>query len=144
MDCVRELSPEEFNERLMPIFLSVGARFSYPGGDFNPGYFFPHWRKLMSLGVARTWEMPGDAVLGALFAENTFTGKKNGLVHFWFKRDGAPSALPLLSEAIEAARGEGCILFHSASYRDLHGEKMDCKYYRLGFEESERIFRKIL
>lgn len=144
MDLVRELSPDEFNEHLMPIFTDIEARIPYPGGAFNPEHFFSTWRQYMRLGLARTWEMPGDAVLGATFTENTFSGKKTALVHFWFKRTGAPSAMPLLDQAIEAARDEGCVLFHSSAYRQSEGEKMDCKYYRLGFDESERIFRKVL
>ena len=143
MDSVRELTADEFNERLMPIFRDVEPHLRYPGGHFNPDFFFPHWRRLMQLGVARSWEQgSGDAVLGAVFTENTFTGKKIGLVHFWFKRDGAPNAEPLMEIAEKAAREIGCILFHSSESRD--SRPMGKKYLRLGFEPSEVVYRKVL
>ena len=105
---VKELKPEEFDEHLMPIFESVAKRVHYAGGEFNPGHFFPHWRKLMELKIARTWEMSGDAVLGAVFVLHTFTGLPTGLVSFWFKREGASNAEPLMEAAKTAARGFGC------------------------------------
>ncbi len=139
---IRELTPEQFTDRLLPIFTDVQARVNYPG-EFKPGYFFPHWRRMMELGVARVWEQgPGDAVLGAIFCPNTFTGEKTALVHFWFKRTNAPDATPLLDEATKTAKANGCKFIFSAAY-GASGSLM-VKYRFMGFEPSEAIFRKSL
>lgn len=143
---IKELSPEEFNERLLPIFEDVHSQIeNYYAGNFNPGFFFPTWRGYMRSGIARTWEQgPGDAVIGVIFHHNTFTGRPSALVSFWFKRRGAPSALPLLEVAEVVAREKNCGSLHSAAFAELNGGPMEDKYIRLGFEESETIFRKIL
>lgn len=142
---VKELTPEEFNERLLPIFRDVQKRFVYPGGEFNPEHFFSTWQNLMRLKVARTWEQgPGDAVLGAIFSPNIFVKNPNALVSFWFKRDGAPSAVPVMKTCIEAARGVGCKLVYSSAYHGLDSERVASSYLKLGFEKSEDIFRLIL
>lgn len=142
MDAVRELKPDEFTERLMPIFDSVVARVPYPGEFINPGYFFPHWRNLMQLGIARTWEMPGDAVLGAVFAPHTFNGEKVGLINFWFKREGAPSAKPLMDVAKKVSKESGCKLLFSSEF--AASNVMEPFYRGEGFEKSETVFRKVL
>lgn len=142
---VKELTPDEFTDRLLPIFRDVESRATYPGGDFNPEHFFSTWQNLMKLKVARTWEQgPGDAVLGAIFSPNLFVKNPNALVSFWFKKIGAPSALPVMEACITAAREAGCKLIYSAAYHGLNFSKTAGKYQHLGFEESEVIFRKLL
>lgn len=139
---VRELTPEEFTDRLEPIFRDVESRVTCPSWSFEPGYFFPNWRQLMKLKVARTWEMPGNAVLGAIFSNDTFTGTSNAYVHFWFKRTGAPSAQPLLDVAESAARAAGCKFLHSATFAGSNS--LERKYCRQRFEKTETVFRKAL
>lgn len=142
---VKELTPEEFNERLLPIFRDVQKRFVYPGGEFNPDHFFSTWRNLMQIKVARTWEQgPGDAVLGAIFSPNLFVKNPNALVSFWFKRDNAPSAIPVMKTCINAARDAGCKLLYSAAYHGLNAKGVGHSYRQLGFEASEEIFRLLL
>lgn len=142
---VKELTPDEFTDRLLPIFRDVESRVSYPGGDFNPEHFFSTWQNLMRLKVARTWEQgPGDAVLGAIFSPNLFVKNPNALVSFWFKKIGAPSALPVMEACIVAAREAGCSLIYSAAYGGLSPTTTETRYRGLGFEQSEIIFRKRL
>lgn len=139
---VKELKPEEFDEHLMPIFESVAKRVHYAGGEFNPGHFFPHWRKLMELNIARTWEMPGDAVLSAVFVKHTFTGEMTGLISFWFKRAGAPNAEPLIEAAKAAGKELGCRILNSSEHCDSN--PMEAKYNRMGFHLAEKVFRILL
>lgn len=143
---IKELTPDEFTDRLLPIFKDVHSQIdNYYAGDFNPGFFFPVWQNYMKIGIARTWEQgPGDAVIGVIFHKNTFTKSSSALVHFWFKRKDAPSALPLLEVAEKAAREENCVSLQSAAYAELNGDSMEEKYKKLGFEISETIFRKVL
>jgi hypothetical protein len=142
---VKELAPEEFNERLLPIFRDVERKFSYPGGKFDPEYFFPTWQNLMKIKVARTWEQgSGDAVLGAIFAPNIFVKNENALVTFWYKRDAAPTGIPVFKHAIKEARKAGCKLLYSAVYHGLTPPRVKEALYRLGFEDSETVLRKRL
>jgi hypothetical protein len=99
----------------------------------------------MKVKVARTWEQgPGNAVLGAIFTPNMFVKNPNALVTFWYKRDNAPSAMPLLKVAIKEARKAGCKLLYSAIYHGLTPERVKVAHYRLGFEDSETVLRKVL
>lgn len=142
---VRELHSIQFTERLEPIFRHIEAE-SGIAGRFDPAYFFPHWRKLMELGIARTWEVEG-AVLGALFANDTFNGRLMGLVMFWFalpavRGTGAP--LELLAEFESAAKKAGCKVISSAAYEGIKPMHTSRIYQNRGYDLTESIFSQVI
>lgn len=143
---VRELKFVEFTERLLPIFLSVAERLNadnkYPVNP-NPAHFFPQWRRLMELDVARTWEVPG-AVLGALFVPNLFTGDREALICFWFALPNTRGTLELIDAVEKAAKNLGCTRVKSAAFGVLRGDSMERLYKSLGYECVETGWSKTL
>jgi hypothetical protein len=146
MSTPHELTAPQFTERLLPIFLSVAERLNATGKypvQPNPAHFFPQWRRLMELGVARTWEIPG-AVLGALFVPNLFTGEAEALVCFWFALPNTRGTLELMDFAEHAARDAGCVRLKSAAFGVLRGDAMERLYQSLDFVPVETGFSKTL
>ncbi len=141
---VSELKPEDFDERYAPIVEEVVKNASY--WKFDANYFFPHWRKLMKLGLARTWEAPG-AILGALIVENLYSGAKTALVVFWFSKEEGRQGkhtLKLMETAIREVKKAGAVSIASSAYFKLNGKKMNRLYKILGFEELETVHQKFL
>ncbi len=135
-----ELKPFEFNEGLSPVFRAVEAELGRSNG--NPAFFFPHWRRLMEMGAARTWKAPG-AVLGAIFYADTFTGAPKAVVHFLFllpDTRGSGTADALL-DAFEAAAPdrEKSISAHAKITTD----RARGLYKRRGYSLSEEIWSKV-
>jgi GNAT superfamily N-acetyltransferase len=137
--------PDEFDARFRPLFDEAG-RMSGHADTFSADYFFPYWRKLMGLKLARTWETPG-AALGALFVPETFTGLPTALVVFWWSlpegRKGGAS-LQLLDAVEAVAREEKCAGLYVAGQVKMRREAMARLYRRKGFTEVESVFRKLL
>lgn len=142
---VRELKFTEFTERLSPIFEAVLREANYPV-RFNAGYFFSHWRRLMELGVAKTWESEGKAVLGALFVPELFSGEPQGICNFWFclpEARGQGLGQALFAEFEKVAREKGCYaIFSSANV--IETDKRCVGYLTSGFSKVETTFRKVL
>jgi len=142
---VRELQPHEFTERLSPIFEAVLTEAKYPV-KFKPDYFFPHWRHLMELGVASTWESYGKAVLGALFVPELFSGERQALCVFWFSlpevrgRGIGKALFQALDE--EAKKRNSYAVFASANV--LNTDEREAGYLANGFTRVEALFRKVL
>lgn len=139
----RELLPEEFTERLRPIFEHVRAEESL---SFAPEHFFPTWQGYMRIGLARTWETPG-AVLGALFTRDLFVGYPTALVVFWFALPEVrhtPATGELFKTFEHAAWMAGCFDIQSSSQVDLEPERREAGYLKHGFTKVETVFQKIL
>jgi hypothetical protein len=81
----RELKASEFNESLEPIFRSVESRLPGCLQGRKSEYFFPRWRSLMDLKLARVWHVP-DAVLGLLITPDILSGDPVAHVPFWFSK----------------------------------------------------------
>jgi hypothetical protein len=140
---VIKLKPDEFTERLEPIFRSVESRLPEHLRHRKAEYFFPEWRRLMSLGFAHTWEIP-DAVLGCLITPDIFSGTPVGLVPFWFSLPGTPGTGKLLRRAELEARELGCARLSIASYDLLDGERIAAIYQGMRYLRTEQIFQKEL
>jgi hypothetical protein len=138
-----ELKSEEFTDRLAPIFESVRLRLPERLQQRNLGYFFPQWRKLMTMGFARTWEIP-NAVLGCLFTPDIFGGPPQASVPFWFSLPGTDGTLALLLAAEAAAKGAGCPRLSISAYCTLEGERIAELLKALGYAETERVHQKEL
>lgn len=136
----RELKPTEFTERLEPIFRSVESRLPENLRGRKSEYFFPHWRHLMELGVARTWEIP-NAVLGMFCTPDIFGGVSQASVVFWFSIPGTPETIRLL-EAAETAATKCNAAIQIAAYDGLDGDRIAEIYRSRGYVQTERIFRK--
>lgn len=138
---VLELTPKEFTEKFAPIFEEVVQNGQYPW-KFNAEHFFPEWRKLMVLGLARTWYSTG-IVTGVLFVNNLFSGKLTALVVFWFSKSTERKfgrTLTVLKTAIQAAKDAGAVKISIAAYGKLNGKLMERLYRVLGFEQTETVF----
>jgi len=142
---VVELRPEEFTDRLLPIFMSVAMRLNAEGYPVipSPAYFFPHWRKLMEMGLARTWEIPG-AVAGVLFVPNMFTAEPEALICFWFSLPDTSGTIELLKAVEAAAKESHCLNLRSAAFGVLRGSAMERLYKSLGFKCVETGWSKKL
>jgi hypothetical protein len=144
MATVRELKSTEFTERLEPIFRSVESRLPEHLRGRKAEYFFPHWRRLMELGVARTWEIP-DAVLGMLITPDIFSGTSVAHIPFWFKLAGSKSPAKLLLKAAEeAAKKSGCVRLSIAAFSGLEFERMVFFYLGEKYQMTESTFQKEL
>jgi hypothetical protein len=139
----RELKSSEFTERLEPIFRSVESRLPGHLRGRKSEYFFPRWRALMDLGVARTWEIPG-AVLGLLLVPDIFSGIPVASVPFWFSLPDTKGTLELLHAAEHAARESGCKRIGIASFNVLDGDRVSKIYMRAGYAHTECVFQKEL
>lgn len=140
----RELQSHEFDSHLLYLFQAMYDETPMPGG-LDADYFFSTWRRMMDLGIARTWETD-RAVLGACFMPNTFSGKRVGLVSFWFAMSvvrGSDSSKELIQAFEKAAVEEGCIAVYAASHSVLP-EKLARAYCRNGYSPDETQFRKLL
>lgn len=139
----RELLPEEFTDRLRPIFEHVRAEESLA---FSPAQFFLTWPAYMRLGIARTWETHG-AVLGALFTRDLFADYPTALVVFWFALPEVrhtPATRELFQTFERAAKLAGCYDIQSSSQVDLEPERREAGYLKHGFTKAETVFQKIL
>lgn len=142
-DMVHELTPDEFTERLEYIFRSVESRLPEKLRHRKAEHFFPEWRRLMTLGFARTWEIP-DAVLGCLITPDIFSGIPLGMVVFWFSIPGTSGTTLLLDAAEKAGREAGCPRLSIAAYDFLEGERIAGIYIANGWHRTEQIFQKEL
>lgn len=139
----KELKPEEFTDRLSPIFVHIAKESGLP---FDVPGIIARWREWMTMGFARTWEVPG-AVLGALFTHDIFTNRLRAAVVFWFS---LPSARGTgVTKAVfkafeEAARKAGCVDVQSAAHESLAPMRRQGGYFKNGFRKTESIFTKTL
>jgi hypothetical protein len=106
-------------------------------------YFFPRWRALMELKVARTWEIPG-AVLGMLITPDIFSGVLVAHIPFWFSIPGTPGTHELLQVAEFAAQDAGCARVSIAAFDCLNGDRIAGVYINRGYAQTERTFQKEL
>lgn len=137
----RELLPHEFDTRWLPLFQAMIDETPMLG--FKPEFFFPHWRRLMELGAARTW-VSTRAILGACFVNHTFSGDPIAMVSFWF---GMPDVrggdeTKVLMQAFEKAAVD-CKAWYASTHSVLP-EKLARTYCRNGAAPVETIFRKLL
>lgn len=142
---IRELQHTEFTERLSPIFLGIEQETGFVG-RFNPNHFYPAWRRMMEIGVARTWEIEG-AVLGAIFTPELYSGKIQAHVIFWFslpsaRGTGRPQELMVACEA--AAKSVGAFKLSTSAHVKSAPERAERAYKKLDFEFSESVFTKNL
>jgi hypothetical protein len=140
---LRELQVTEFTERLEPIFRSVESRLPENLQGRRAEYFFPRWRHLMELGVARTWEIPG-AVLGMLITPDIFSGTPVAHVPFWFSFPETPGTGELLRRAEKVAKESGCARISIAAFDCLDGDRIADIYRNCGYAQTERTFQKEL
>jgi GNAT superfamily N-acetyltransferase len=142
---VKELKPENFTERLEPIFQHISEEIGEPD-RLNSKHFFPQWRRMMELGVARVWETEG-AVLGAIFVPELYSGKPRAYCHFWFALPAARGTgrpLELMRAFLAAAKEAGCAEVFSSSHVRSNPEHMFRIYQNEGFSLSEHVFCKKL
>jgi len=139
---LRELKSTEFTERLEPIFRSVESRLPENLQGRKATYFFPHWRRLMELGIAWTWELSEGAVLGMLITPDIFSGIPVAHVPFWFALPGTKGARQLLDVAEEAARKAKCARISIAAFECLDGDRIADIYRARDYVQTERTFQK--
>lgn len=142
---LKELLPHEFTERLLPIFLHIEHETGILGRN-NPKHFFPAWRRMMEIGVARTWENDG-CVLGALFTPEIYSGNIQVHVFFWFslpEARGTGRPIDLMKACEEAARQAGAFKLSSSAHVKSSPQRAENAYKKLGFEFSESVFTKEL
>jgi hypothetical protein len=138
---VLELKPDEFNERLLPIFEQTAHEVGKPE-RLVPSYFFPNWRNLMTSGIARTWELNG-VILGALFYPDIYGGKKHASVMFFTSLPevrGLGRAISVFDEFEKSAEG---MQKSSAAYMALVPERLRKLYRSRGYELTEEIWSKL-
>lgn len=138
---VKELKFFEFGEHLWPIFLHIEQETQIKDRN-NPRHFFPAWRRMMEIGVARTWETEG-AVLGAIFTPELFSGKIQVHVIFWFslpEARGTGRPQELLSACEEAARAAGAFKISSSAHVKSNPICATRSYLKRGYEKSEELF----
>src|SRR5688572_14723631 len=114
----KELLPEEFNDRLLPIFQSVLRE---GGLRFNPESFFKKWQDYMTWKIARTWEADG-CVLGAMFTKDLFGDQLRAQVVFWFSLPrvrGLGGTREVFRTFEKAAKAAGCVDIQSAAHEAL-------------------------
>lgn len=139
----RELKPEDFTERLSPIFVHIAKESGLP---FDVPHIVARWREWMKMGFARTWEIPG-AVLGALFTHDLFTNRLRAMVVFWFSLPEVrhSAATGSLFKAFEAAaRTAGCVDIQSAAHQLVDPLRREHGYLKHGFQLTETVFTKTL
>jgi hypothetical protein len=153
---VHELKPLEFTERLEPIFRSVEARLPKEMQGRKAEYFFPRWRALMEMGVARAWELPrptdgdgnewGDrwAVIGLLITPDIFSGVSVAHIPFWFSLPKTKGTLELLDAAEAAAKKAKCKRISIAAFECLDGDRIAMLYRNRDYGQIERTFSKEL
>jgi|SRR5712664_1976629 len=144
-NAVKELRPENFTERLEPIFRHIEKEINEPG-RLNSAHFFPCWRRLMELGVARTWETEG-AVLGAIYSPDPFSGKTRAHVCFWFslpEARGTGETMNLLITFEQASKKAGCTVISSSASMKVNPGKLSRIYLHRGYFLSEQIYSKDL
>jgi hypothetical protein len=117
-------------------------------------YFFPRWRALMDLKVARTWELAGivdassdefwGAVLGMLITPDIFSGTLVAHIPFWFSIPGTEGTRELLDAAENAAKTAGCARISIAAFDCLNGDRIAGVYINRGYAQTERTFQKEL
>lgn len=152
--CVRELNSIQFTERLEPIFRSVESRLPEHLRGRKAEYFFPRWRSLMDLKVARTWELSGivdegsdefwGAVLGMLITPDIFSGVPVAHIPFWFSIPGTKGTRKLLDAAENAAKTAGCARISIAAFDCLNGDHVAELYSARDYVQTERTFTKEL
>lgn len=140
---VTELKPEQFDERLEPIFRSVESRLPEHLRGRKAEYFFPTWREFMKRGFARAWQVPG-AVLGMLITPDIFSGMTVAHVPFWFALPGSWHSMSLLYAAEKAAKEEGCLRLSIAAYSGLDDARLGRIYFHQGYDKTESTFQKEL
>lgn len=149
MTAVKELSAYDFNDRLLPIFQHVHDNYKIRKdylvpGIFNPDGFFDQWQQLMELGIAKAWEIPNAAVLGAMVSTNVFTGEKVTMVVFWDSSGNTKEAVKLLDACEKFSRESGCSQLYLSALNNDRSEVMQRFCRRKGFKNSETVFTKLL
>jgi len=138
-----ELSPEELGILLDPIFQHAVTEIRDGKMELNWDHFLPEWTNWTKLGFARTWVV-GDAVAGALFTRDLFSGQPRALLMFWLstpnaRRSGAPiRALQAFENAAEQFGARPAASFN----RSVSPERLMKVYRKRGYEASEIIFSK--
>lgn len=136
--------PSEFDSHLLPIFVRV-LKEAVPGTlELNLSHFLSTWQSWMTLGIARTWEVPG-AVLGALFTHDVYSGKPRALLMFWLSDLPARVAgrtIALLDQFECAGKEFGATRISVAQHRFVSPEKLAKVYLKRGYQVSELIFSK--
>ena len=102
---------------------------------------------MMRQRLARTWELPEGAVLGAVFVPDIFRATTTGLVVFWASTpEGrrAGKALELFRAFERAAQEEGCERICAAAHKNMNADRMRKLFKRRGFFEMETTFCKNL
>lgn len=142
---LRELKYTEFTERLWPIFDHIEHETGFVG-RCNQKYFFPAWRRMMEIGVARTWENDG-AILGAIFTPEIYSGKTQVHVIFWFslpEARGTGRPQELLDACESAAKSAEAFKISSCSHVKSVPARAAGAVRKRGYEESETVFTKYL
>lgn len=145
---IQELTPDEFNSSLLPIFERVHDQFIQRKGhrvpgEFNRAHFFEQWQNYMRLGIGRVWKTDG-AVLGAVFVKNDFSGDGSAIVSFWDADGRGRGTQELLNECEKAAKENGCTQLFISALNNEQSDKLKRFYRMKGFKESETVFSKIL
>lgn len=139
-----ELNSKELSILLDPIFTHAVTEIRDGGMEFNWDHFLPEWTKWTNLGFARTW-VSGDAVAGALFTHDLFSGNPRALLMFWLSTPRARSAgapIKVLSAFENAAREFGAKPA-AAWNAAVSPEKLLKVYRKLGYQMTEVIFTKV-
>lgn len=142
---IRELQHSDFTERLEPIFLHIERETGFTG-RFKSKHFFPAWRRMLEIGVARTWETDG-AVLGAIFTPELFGGDIQVHVIFWFslpEARGTGRPLELLDACEAVAANAGAFKISSSAHVKSTPARAAAVYRKRGYEETETVFTKYL
>lgn len=140
---MKELLPHEFHEKYEPIFLHIEQETGFVG-RFNPKHFFPVWRRMMEIGVARTWVTDG-AILGATFTSELYSGDIQVHVVFWFslpEARGTGRPQELLDACELAAKKALAFKISSCAHVKSVPARAAGACLKRGYEETERVLTK--
>jgi GNAT superfamily N-acetyltransferase len=133
------------------IFKEVGDRFPPEHGTINIAHMVNEWKKFLNAGIGTTWLPPRDGkpigVMGALFVEDFYTGRRMAFEHFWFvleKERRGNAGLKLFREFEREYKRQKC---HTAwaGFNYINSPKgLDKFYERKGFLRWGATFRKVI
>jgi hypothetical protein len=138
----KALTKEEFTaEKFLPLIRDVEVRQKWPR-PFNPDHFFPTVHGMLDSGMLKIWGCE-SAVLGGLFISNLWSGLSEGLVLFWWARQGVNTE-PLRIEFEAEAERRKVTRVSTAIFGGVRSKAMERLYRMKGYEPSEIIYGKFL
>lgn len=148
---VEDLGREEVQRRIADLGVAFMTESGYPG-TFQPEHFFAFMPKMMEHNLAEFYAVksgPGEiqAVLGATFVPDLFSGQLVGSEVFWFadpKARGSKAGLRLFNYFELRCLARGCKSLVMAHISGLRDDALSALYERRGYSSAEQFFRKVI